>query len=87
VLVERNAITGNVGAADPESGQPALFGGAGLVLIDGALAGGGAPADNRVAHNIIRDNQPLDVLTDGSGSGNVFSVNDCVVANLAGICD
>ena len=87
VLVERNAITGNVGAADPESGQPAFFGGAGLVLIDGALAGGGAPADNRVAHNIIRDNQPLDVLTDGSGSGNVFSVNDCVVANLAGICD
>jgi parallel beta-helix repeat protein len=86
VLVERNTITGNVGAADPESGQPAFFGGAGLALIDGALVGGAAPTDNRISQNIIRDNQPLDVLTDGSGSGNAFSANDCVVANLPAIC-
>lgn len=86
VLLQHNTITANVGDVDPESGQPAAFGGAGLVLIDGALAGGAAATDNRIARNTIRDNLPLDVLTDGSGSGNVFVANDCVAANLPGIC-
>jgi len=86
VRVERNTVTGNVAQSDPQSGDSAQFGGIGIALFDGQLAGGPPPTDNDIVRNHITDNVPLDVVTDGSGSGNRFSLNACNAANVAGIC-
>jgi hypothetical protein len=86
VVVRDNLITGNIGQPDPQTQQPAQFSGAGLILLDGALAGGAALTRNRIIHNTITGNAPLDVLYDGSGTGNVFVANTCTAATAPGIC-
>jgi Right handed beta helix region len=87
VVAHDNVVTGNVGQPDPQTHQPAQFSGAGLILLDGALAGGAALSGNRIIHNTITGNSPLDVLYDGSGTGNVFTANACKNASAPGICN
>jgi nitrous oxidase accessory protein NosD len=85
--VAHNMIVGHAGAGDPDSGRPAQFSVGGLAVLDaGPLTGGAAPSGDNVAHNLIVDNAPLDVLYDGSGTGNQFSRNVCVTSTVPGIC-
>lgn len=83
--VSGNRITDNVLAAVPAGAAPPLVQG-GLALVDSTAFGGTAPSNTRITGNTIRANAPLDVVTDGSGSGNVFAGNSCGTANTPGIC-
>jgi parallel beta-helix repeat protein len=84
-VVSGNRIENNALAAVPADGQmPPVQGG--LALIDSTPFGGSAPSNNRINGNTIRNNQPFDVVTDGSGTGNVFHGNACATATMPGIC-
>jgi parallel beta-helix repeat protein len=73
-----NVITKNVASQDvPFSG--------GVVVSDAMSPGADPPANNVVKGNVITGNQP-DVLTDGSGTGNVFFANVCASSVPAGLC-
>jgi parallel beta-helix repeat protein len=84
-VVTGNRIEQNALAAVPADAQtPPVQGG--LALIDSTPFGGTAPSNNRISGNTIRDNQPFDVVSDGSGSGNVFHANSCATATMPGLC-
>lgn len=84
-VVTGNRIENNALAPVPADAQtPPLQGG--LALIDSTPFGGTPPSNNRIIGNTIRNNQPFDVVTDGSGSGNVFHGNVCTTATMPGIC-
>jgi len=84
-VVAGNRLTDNALAGVPAGAEPPFASG-GLILIDSTGFGGTAPTNNRITGNTITGNQPLDVVTDGSGSGNVFLANRCNTANTPGIC-
>lgn len=84
-VVSGNRITDNVLAGVPAGADPPFASG-GLILIDSTPFGGTAPANDRITGNTITGNRPLDVVTDGSGSGNVFRGNRCQTASSSGIC-
>jgi parallel beta-helix repeat protein len=76
-LVDHNLVTDNVPTG------PTAFSG-GVAVVTDFL--GTAPKDNQVVGNVLRRNDP-DLFWDGSGSGNVFSRNDCKTSDPAGLCD
>ena len=49
--------------------------------------GGAEPTDNRVSDNTVRDNEPADIVYDGSGSGNEFDDNRCDTSQPEDLCD
>lgn len=77
VDVRRNLIVGNVPSG------PTDFS-AGVVVVRGD--GGTAPTNNTVKRNVIRRNQ-LDLLWDGSGTGNVLEPNRCATSTPPELCD
>jgi len=85
-VVSGNRITDNALAALPAGAQPPFVQG-GLALLDSTGFGGRAPANNRIVGNTSQGNTPLDVITDGSGTGNVFLGNNCDTASTPGICN
>ncbi|MDP9233789.1 MAG: right-handed parallel beta-helix repeat-containing protein [Actinomycetota bacterium] len=78
VRVVRNWIARN----HPGGPTPAA---AGIAVIT-SIAAPFAPVDNLVKHNVILHNSPLDVIYDGTGSGNRFVDNLCATSTPAGIC-
>jgi parallel beta-helix repeat protein len=84
-VVSDNRITSNILAGVP-AGAPSPMVQGGMALLDSTSFGGRTPAHNRIIRNTIRGNTPLDVLTDGSGSGNLFQANSCATASTPGIC-
>jgi len=88
MLVTGNVISGNVTQTDPTTGEPAQFGGAGLLLLDASgLTGGATPTRNRITGNLFMHNEPMDVVSDGTGSGNTFFGNTCSQAEPASACN
>lgn len=88
VVVTGNVISDNIASSDPTTGEAAQFSGAGLLLLDASgITGGAAPTDNRIAGNMFLHNEPQDVASDGSGSGNTFADNSCAQSTPASICD
>jgi len=76
VKVVFNLIKGNTPGGDtPFNG--------GVVLL--TFAGPTAPANNIVKHNIIVKNNP-DIVSDGTGSGNVLQPNLCQTSSPDGLC-
>jgi nitrous oxidase accessory protein NosD len=73
-----NTVTGNTPSGD------SVFSG-GIVLVDGAIAGGGPLANDRVQANQAHGNTP-DLLWDGSGSGILFLRNACETSSPDGLC-
>jgi hypothetical protein len=49
--------------------------GGGIVILDGAMFGAGAPTGNSIRSNNLSGNTPYDVYCDGSGSSNTVSGN------------
>lgn len=87
MVVTGNLIAGNASQPDPGTGEPAQFGGAALLLLDATtLTGGATPTQNRINGNLFLHNEPMDVVTDGTGSGNAFAKNTCLQSAPASIC-
>jgi hypothetical protein len=76
--VTGNSITGNVPIAEvPFAG--------GLVMVDASEGGLDPPSDNTISGNTFTGNQP-DILTDGTGQGNVIAANACTTSVPDGLC-
>ena len=59
---------------------------AGIFLLDTTGFGGTTPMNNRVSDNRLKRNVPVDIFSDGSGSGNIFSENQCSTSTPGGLC-
>ncbi len=78
-------VTANLVANNKPTG-PSLASG-GIVLISTAAEGGTDPTNNLVAFNVALRNQPADIVSDGTGSGNRIRGNICrltMPSNLGG---
>ena len=78
--VRNNTITGH-SPKDPVDLPPG-----GVVVIDTTAQGGAKPADVTVAGNVLRNNTPADLFSDGTGANIVFSHNTCKASQPAGAC-
>ena len=78
-LEVRNVVTGNV-----PSGPS--FANGGISLVSTSAIGGTDPTNNLVASNVARNNQPVDIFWDRSGSGNGFRGNACGTSQPRFIC-
>ena len=58
----------------------------GIVVHSAGIVSGADPTDNVVANNFVHDNLTKDLKYDGTGSGNVFTNNDCGTSHPAGLC-
>jgi Right handed beta helix region len=65
---------------------PSVFSG-GIVVASAMPAGGADPVDDLVRRNHAHRNSPVDILYDGSGSGNRFVRNDCGTSTPNWICN
>ena len=65
---------------------PSVFSG-GIVVASAMPAGGADPVDDLVRRNHAHHNSPVDILYDGSGSGNRFVRNDCGTSTPNWICN
>jgi nitrous oxidase accessory protein NosD len=79
VVVDGNVVTGNHPTGD------SVFAG-GIVVASTTAFGGADPTDNVVRENHARDNEPADLVYDGSGSGNRFIRNDCATSIPDDLC-
>jgi nitrous oxidase accessory protein NosD len=75
----------NLVAANHPTGDT-LFAG-GIVVASTTAFGGADPTNNLVSDNRARNNDPADLVYDGSGSGNRFIRNDCATSIPNGLCD
>lgn len=55
-------------------------------MIDTTGFGGTVPVNNQVFDNRLQRNAPVDIFSDGSGSGNTFSENRCSTSTPGGLC-
>jgi hypothetical protein len=79
-VVALNDIRNNLavaGSAFPDGG--------GILLLDGAAFGAGAPSGNSIRLNWLSGNTPNDIFGDGTGL-NTVSGNTCTTTNLTGAC-
>jgi len=44
------------------------------------------PTNNRVEDNQAKRNSPVDLFSDGTGSGNKFDGNSCTTSTPVGLC-
>ena len=79
VVARQNAVTGNRPTGET------LFAG-GIVVASTAAFGGADPTDNAVQDNLVRSNDPADLVYDGSGSDNQFIGNNCGTSIPDGLC-
>jgi hypothetical protein len=80
VTLENNTINGNQKAGtDDHAG--------GVLLVSSKKSDGGDhPVGNTIRGNTVLNNQPLDIVYDGTGSGNTFPGNDCRRSAPSSIC-
>lgn len=79
-IAAHNVIRNNV-----PSGSTAFSGG--FVLLSAAsLTGGSNPMNDRIVHNRLFGNSPVDILWDQTGTGNVFAGNHCGASSPSGLC-
>jgi parallel beta-helix repeat protein len=82
VLVEHNRVRGN-----KPSGESLVSGGIVIFSTADPSIGGDDPNDNRIVGNNAHNNQPFDILWDGTGVGNLFERNHCGTSDPSSICD
>jgi Right handed beta helix region len=76
--VHDTVVEKNVARANVPGGDTLVSGG--IVIISTADTGGADPIDNVIRHNMLRDNEPADIVWDGTGSGNQVTHNKCQTA-------
>jgi len=72
--------------SDHNPGGPSALPTGGIVVVDTTSFGGTVPMNNRINDNRLKHNTPVDIFSDGTGSGNVFHENDCKASTPAGLC-
>ncbi|MEP6625784.1 MAG: right-handed parallel beta-helix repeat-containing protein [Acidimicrobiia bacterium] len=72
--------------SDHAPGGPSALPTGGIVMIDTTPFGGTVPTNNRVEDNRLKHNTPVDIFSDGTGSGNRFHDNSCTTSTPAGLC-
>ena len=77
--VEGNTVSGNHPTAD----TPIV---GGIVLVSAGSVGGADPTGTVVRGNTMRGNDPADLVSDGSGSGNRLTENRCGTSVPDGLC-
>ena len=77
-------LIANVMRANVPSMAGALAGG--IVLMSGTSFGTGDANNNLIARNLVRRNQPADIVWDGTGSNNRFRHNHCDTSQPGGLC-
>ena len=82
VLVKHNQVRGN-----QPSGDSLVSGGIVVFSTADPSIGGDDPNDNRVVGNSLHNNEPFDILWDGTGVGNLFDGNHCNTSDPSSICD
>ena len=82
VLVEHNQVRGN-----QPSGDSLVSGGIVVFSTADPSIGGDDPNDNRIVGNSLHNNEPFDILWDGTGVGNLFDGNHCGTSDPSSICD
>jgi hypothetical protein len=87
------AILGDTGTrvednkiSDHTPGGPSALPTGGLIVLDTTGFGGTVPTNNRVEDNRLKHNSPVDIFSDGSGSGNTFEHNRCNASVPGGLC-
>jgi hypothetical protein len=83
VGVTDSVIFGNTVTGNTPTGDTAFSGG--IVLVDGAIAGGGPLANDRVQANTAHGNAP-DLFWDQSGTDILFLKNQCDTSVPDGLC-
>src|SRR5262245_45514048 len=78
-VVAGNTVTGN----HPTSDAPIV---GGVVLASATSIGGAEPTRTTVSGNVIRGNEPADLVYDGSGSQNRVAGNRCETSAPEGLC-
>jgi hypothetical protein len=58
----------------------------GIVVHSAGIVSGADPTDNLITNNFVHGNLSKDLKYDGTGSGNVFTNNDCGTSHPAGLC-
>jgi nitrous oxidase accessory protein NosD len=79
-VVAKNEVHGN------HPTGPSLSSG-GITIFSTAFIGGADPTNNTVRNNELSNNQPADIVWDGTGSGNTVKHNECdttIPTNLGG---
>jgi len=79
-VVALNDIRDNVSQAGSD------ISGGGILILDGAMFGAGAPTGNSIRLNWLSGNTPNDIFGDGTGTTNTVSGNSCTTTNLTGAC-
>ena len=82
VLVKHNQVLGNT-----PSGESLISGGIVVFSTADPSIGGDDPNDNRIVRNSAFNNEPFDILWDGTGEGNLFDGNHCGTSDPSWICD
>jgi hypothetical protein len=80
VRVEDNRVLRN------QPTRPSPLGSGGIAVVSTKGMGGADPINNTVTDNTALNNQPFDLLYDGSGSGNRFFDNHCQTSQPPGLC-
>ena len=83
--VHDTVVKGNDVSFNKPGGDSFVSGG--IVLLSTASDGGADPTDNTVRNNELHHNEPADIVSDGTGTGNVVKHNQCqttIPANLGG---
>ncbi|MDQ1484603.1 MAG: hypothetical protein QOJ62_296, partial [Actinomycetota bacterium] len=76
--VQGTLVKGNV-VLDQDSSTASLSKG-GIVLFSTVALGGADASNNTVRENLVKNNQPADIVWDGNGSGNKVQHNWCRTA-------
>jgi parallel beta-helix repeat protein len=82
VLVKHNQVRGN-----KPTGDSLVSGGIVVFSTADPSIGGDDPNDNRIVGNSLHNNEPFDILWDGTGVGNLFEGNSCNTSDPSSICN
>jgi parallel beta-helix repeat protein len=82
VLVKHNQVRGN-----KPTGDSLVSGGIVVFSTADPSIGGDDPNDNRIVGNSLHNNDPFDILWDGTGVGNLFQRNSCNTSDPSSICN
>jgi parallel beta-helix repeat protein len=82
VLVKHNQVRGN-----KPTGDSLISGGIVVFSTADPSIGGDDPNDNRIVGNSLHNNDPFDILWDGTGVGNLFKGNSCNTSDPSSICN
>lgn len=77
-------VTGNLVAGNHPTEETPVSGG--ILVVSSASLGGADPAGNAVRENRVGNNEPADLVYDGSGTGNLFTRNSCATSIPDGLC-